>query len=77
MTPEQREAIYRLALQQQFAELSDYLDSITSPEEQQVPLPPLPKSHEIVGSYMGWYSPSQMHEYAKAALAAHDIGSEK
>lgn len=29
---EQREAIYRLALQQQYADLSDYLDSITVPE---------------------------------------------
>ncbi len=32
LTKEQREAIYRLALQQQHADLSDYLDSITVPE---------------------------------------------
>lgn len=33
---EQREAIYRLALQQQYADLSDYLDSITVPDEWKV-----------------------------------------
>jgi len=33
LKPEQREAIYRLALQQQYADLSDYLDSITVPDK--------------------------------------------
>lgn len=36
LKPEHREAIYRLALQQQHADLSDYLDSITVPEGWQV-----------------------------------------
>lgn len=36
LKPEHREAIYRLALQQQYADLSDYLDSITVPEGWQV-----------------------------------------
>lgn len=36
LTKEQREAIYRLALQQQHADLSDYLDSITVPDESQM-----------------------------------------
>lgn len=31
LTREQHEAIYRMALQQQYADLSDYLDSITVP----------------------------------------------
>lgn len=84
LTKEQREAIYRLALQQQYAELSDYLDSITVPEGWQVvPVEPTPamvtaysvaageltKRHLLSGSYPATWQPIEAGYTAMLAAA--------